>query len=83
MGGGPSPVLVFLLDPQALALPSRVERWSPAAFRLLPSVFVLAESCWRILEASSVKAELEESRHMGSQGREWEGVSGGVMRGVP
>ena len=51
------------------------------AFRLLPSVFVLAESCRRIFEASSVKAELEESRDMGSQRREWEGASGGVLRG--
>lgn len=67
----------FLLDPQTLSSPSREERRNPCSPLVFPPMFVLAESGSSTLEASWVKAELEESgRGIAEEGVGREGASG-------
>lgn len=81
MEWGPCPILVSLLEPQALTLPSAEWRGgAPQPSGSFPPVFVLAESCLRIFEACSVKAGLEESGRRITEEGEGRGLSG-LFRG--
>lgn len=55
---------------------------APQPSSSFPPVFVLAESCLRIFEACSVKAELEESGRRITEEGEGRGLRG-VVQGVP